>query len=161
MKALTLTQPWATLVAIGAKRVETRSWRTEFRGQIAIHAAKGFPDDARYTVTVEPFQSVLRAAMGRDIVTGAHLPTACIIALADLVEVRRFDEASRDRVRSRSARGDLPQYEADFGDYGLGRFGFVLENVVKLARPVPARGMLNLWNVPTPIENEVRRQLAA
>lgn len=42
MKALTLTQPWATLVAIGAKRIETRSWRTNFRGRIAIHAAKGF-----------------------------------------------------------------------------------------------------------------------
>jgi len=41
MKALTLTQPWATLIACGAKRIETRSWATDFRGRIAIHAAKG------------------------------------------------------------------------------------------------------------------------
>src|ERR1051325_5993743 len=41
MKALTLTQPWATLIAIGAKRIETRSWSTDYHGQIAIHAAKG------------------------------------------------------------------------------------------------------------------------
>ena len=47
MKALTLTQPWATLVAIGAKRIETRSWRTSYRGPLAIHAAKGFPKWAR------------------------------------------------------------------------------------------------------------------
>ena len=43
MKALTLTQPWASLVAIGAKRIETRSWSTPYRGLLAIHAAKGFP----------------------------------------------------------------------------------------------------------------------
>lgn len=41
MKAITLTQPWATLVAIGAKRIETRSWATRYRGPLAIHAAKG------------------------------------------------------------------------------------------------------------------------
>jgi hypothetical protein len=43
MKALTLTQPWATLVAIGAKTIETRSWPTSYRGPLAIHAAKGYP----------------------------------------------------------------------------------------------------------------------
>lgn len=42
MKALTLTQPYATLVAIGEKRLETRSWRTSYRGPLAIHAAKGW-----------------------------------------------------------------------------------------------------------------------
>src|SRR5271166_4355910 len=47
MKALTLTQPWATLVAIKAKRIETRSWRTSYRGPFAIHAGKSFPEWAR------------------------------------------------------------------------------------------------------------------
>jgi hypothetical protein len=41
MKGLTLTQPWATLVAIGAKRIETRSWPTRYRGLLAIHAGAG------------------------------------------------------------------------------------------------------------------------
>ena len=40
-KALTIAQPWATLVAIGAKQIETRSWQTNYRGDIAIHAGKG------------------------------------------------------------------------------------------------------------------------
>lgn len=40
MKAITLYQPWATLIAIGAKTVETRSWSTTYRGPLAIHAAK-------------------------------------------------------------------------------------------------------------------------
>lgn len=44
MKALTVHQPWATLIAIGAKRLETRSWSTSYRGPLAIHAAKSRPD---------------------------------------------------------------------------------------------------------------------
>lgn len=40
MQALSLWQPWATLIAIGAKTIETRSWGTRYRGRIAIHAAK-------------------------------------------------------------------------------------------------------------------------
>lgn len=45
MKALTLWQPWASLIAVGAKTIETRSWSTTYRGPLAIHAAattKGF-----------------------------------------------------------------------------------------------------------------------
>ena len=44
MKALTLWQPWASLIAVGAKTIETRSWSTKYRGPLAIHAAKRRPD---------------------------------------------------------------------------------------------------------------------
>ena len=40
MKTLTFLQPWATLVALEAKRIETRSWRTSYRWPLAIHASK-------------------------------------------------------------------------------------------------------------------------
>lgn len=40
MKALTVRQPWASLIACGAKTIETRSWRTSYRGWLAIHAGK-------------------------------------------------------------------------------------------------------------------------
>jgi hypothetical protein len=43
VKALTLHQPWATLIAHGVKRIETRSWSTSYRGALAIHAAKRRP----------------------------------------------------------------------------------------------------------------------
>ena len=43
MKALTLTQPWASLVERQAKRVETRSFYVSYRGPLVIHAAKGYP----------------------------------------------------------------------------------------------------------------------
>jgi len=39
MRAITIHQPYASLIACGAKRLETRSWRTNYRGRIAIHAA--------------------------------------------------------------------------------------------------------------------------
>jgi activating signal cointegrator 1 len=55
MKALSLTQPWATLVAIGAKCIETRTWHTFYTGTVAIHASKGFPRDARVRCGQPPF----------------------------------------------------------------------------------------------------------
>lgn len=52
MKGITLWQPWASAIACGVKTHETRSWKTRFRGPIAIHAAKHVPqkirDDAKY-----------------------------------------------------------------------------------------------------------------
>ncbi len=62
MKALTLWQPWATLVAMEVKKIETRCWTTKYRGELAIHAAKGFPKDAR-AFTLEPvcYEAVKRA----------------------------------------------------------------------------------------------------
>ncbi len=73
MKTLTLTQPWAQLIAIGAKRIETRSWGTKYRGPIAIHAAKGFPKWARETCLRSPFIEALnRANYLPDIPLGAY-----------------------------------------------------------------------------------------
>ena len=66
MKALSLTQPWAQLIAIHAKKVETRSWPTSFSGVLAIHAAKGLGPvggkrGLRELCATEPFYSALRS----------------------------------------------------------------------------------------------------
>lgn len=45
--ALSLTQPWASLVVLGEKQWETRSWPTKYRGELYIHAAKWFPTWAK------------------------------------------------------------------------------------------------------------------
>lgn len=47
MKVLTLHQPWASLVALRVKTIETRSWSTSYRGPLAIHAARRKPDEAQ------------------------------------------------------------------------------------------------------------------
>jgi len=78
VKALTLTQPWAYLVAVGAKTIETRSWRATYRGPLAIHAAKGFPREAIELCFKEPFASVLKQFGVRtpgDLVRGAIIAT--------------------------------------------------------------------------------------
>ncbi len=59
MKAISLLQPWATLVAIGAKRIETRSWATNYRGPLAIHASKS-PKMVNKLTWDEPFYSALK-----------------------------------------------------------------------------------------------------
>jgi hypothetical protein len=39
MKALSLHQPWASLIGLGVKTIETRSWSTKYRGPLAVHAS--------------------------------------------------------------------------------------------------------------------------
>jgi hypothetical protein len=130
VKALSLTQPWATLVAIGAKRVETRSWETGYRGPLAIHAAKGFPDWAMDTCQEKPFRSVLLAA---GIAGVCDLPRGAVIAtcrLVGCVPTDIFFPAERERA---------------FGDFDSGRFAWLLDDIVPLPAPIPAKGALGLW----------------
>lgn len=147
MKAITLTQPWATLVAIGAKKIETRGWRTRYRGPLAIHAAKGFPKEAQQLAYyVEPFRTVL--AQAHCIPTQAYgmtpenLPTGCVVATCELVECVLIEDHSTDW----GLRWPITEQERAFGDYTPGRYAWLLADVQPLATPVPARGALGLWN---------------
>lgn len=145
MKALTMTQPWATLVALGENTIETRSWSTRYRGPLAIHSAKAFPPATRALCDEEPYRSVL-ARGGYP--SAQSLPLGAVIALARLDDVIAFTRTSLRDTRDRAARGLLPTHEADFGDFSPGRFGFVLRNVERLTTPIPVKGMLGLWEVP-------------
>ena len=133
MKVLTLTQPWATLVAIGAKTMETRSWETMYRGPLLIHAAKGYPRDAK------DFAS----ASGVVAVTGMkplEYPTGAILAQCNLVAcIRTTEEFERSLARD-------SKQEWMFGNFEPGRFAWKLQNIRKLAHPIPAKGALGLWN---------------
>ena len=40
MKAITIKQPWASLIVSGLKDIENRTWKTSFRGRVLIHAGK-------------------------------------------------------------------------------------------------------------------------
>ena len=144
-----MTQPWASLVAIGENRIETRSWGTRYRGPLAIHAAKAFPADARELCRRRPYRAVLAR---HGYTSAADLPLGSVIAVAELANVVAFDRDSLRKTREASRRGLLPEHEADFGDFSPGRFGFVLHDVRRLAVPVPARGMLGLWTVPVEVE---------
>lgn len=157
MRAITLTQPYATLVAIGAKRIETRGWATSYRGPIAIHAGKGLGpvgglQGLADLVDSEPF---FRAFVQHGMTTRsstlesliAQLPRGAVVATARLVAI--YPTTGSGLV------GFDPQpllSELAFGDYRLGRYGWLLADVTPLPEPVPARGALGLWEWDAPAE---------
>jgi hypothetical protein len=162
MKTLTIRQPRASLIAIGVKTIETRSWATTYRGPLAIHAsaklasAKLANTDSRGICLQEPFLSVLLQA-GLLIPECQkcwrhHFPLGAVIATCNLVEIYVIGE---DHLLSMPINKvclvDLPsEPERSFGDYTPGRFAWILEDV-KQIEPVPAKGKLRLWEwVATP-----------
>jgi hypothetical protein len=168
VKAITLTQPWATLMAIGAKRIETRGWSTQFRGPVAIHAAKGFPPDARHICWESPFREVLQPLgfidYGRydDLALDSmerfeRLPRMAILAVGTMVAARSTKDINSYFAAGCGFDGVFPaEFEYDFGDYGARRYGFGFSDVRKLDMPIACRGSLGLWDVP----GEIARQIA-
>jgi hypothetical protein len=163
MKALTLTQPWATLVAIGAKTIETRSWATSYRGPLAIHAAAGYGKGGakahKALCGTEPFCSVLNAACKahydaldtsggvlRAMAESPFMPMGMIVATCDLVDcVQVLYEWPHNQIVSIRSRHCLTDQERAFGDYTPGRYTWLLTNIRALEKSIPAKGALSLW----------------
>lgn len=142
MKALTLYQPWATLVAIGAKTIETRGWRTHYRGPLAIHAAKTFPKWAeQFSVDCLPCCHALLAGGYRDpndLLLGSVVATADLVDCREIVVINPCGDARFMEMPS--------DPEVRFGHYTPGRYGWTLRNIVRLQKPVPAVGHQGLWD---------------
>lgn len=145
MIALPLWQPWATLIALGHKRIETRSWAPPARivGQrIAIHACKGGMSkrDEAATLAIPEFAAVL---------DGVELPRGAIVATARLVRYRQFDDDWVAKLeQSRPA-------EVAFGDYTAGRYGWIFDEVRPLAEPVPATGRQGVFPLPMGVIEQI------
>lgn len=154
MKGLSLTQPWASLVAFGEKTIETRSWQTRYRGPVAIQAAKAFPRDAMEACHHEPFRSVL-AKHGQRVAT---LPRSAIVCVVDLIDCVPFTDPvpKLPLIRRAGELVPLGEHELAFGDFSAGRFGFVFANVRRLNEPLPFSGALGLWGLLPHAESLVR-----
>lgn len=130
MRVLTVRQPWASLIALGVKTIETRSWSTDYRGPLAIHAAATWAPGwrgrwfSRHDLDQSPAGAVLHALslvdeLAEDCNTGEQfqldrraadrLPTSAVIATVDLDDclpvVRygdpvRIDKPPRDLLLS-------------------------------------------------------------
>jgi len=124
MKALTLYQPYASAIALGLKRYETRSWATSYRGPLAIHASvkKLTPE---FKKLAERY-NINNFEYGKIIV---------ICELQDCIEM------TDDFIKSQS------DMEKDFGIWTPGRFAWKLKVLKILKEPIPARGYQMLWNI--------------
>lgn len=126
MKAITLHQPWASLMAAEIKRIETRSWGTSYRGPLAIHAGKKVVYD-------DELLSLLNC-------TWESLPRGAVLCIVDLIEI----------VPTEIIRGRLTDVERGCGDYYDGRYAWRTKMIKVFEKPIPCDGHQGLWNWEPP-----------
>ena len=147
--AITLHQPWASLVALGIKTVETRSWPAPARlvGQrIAVHAGKRLVRQPG-----ERIERELLAQWGED--WRVIIPTGAVVATATLAGMARVEyvdlpsgHAMHDIGTETGYAGGAARTRIDhWGDFSAGRWLWFLDDVRALPEPVPAVGRQSLW----------------
>ena len=122
MKAISIKQPWAWLIANGYKTVENRKWYTGHRGDILIHASKSKKDLER---DLEYVRQVFKIGIDQD-----QLVFGQVLAVADLIACTK---EPKDRI---------DQYWHD-----KGHFAWILRRIRQID-PFEGRGWLNLFDVP-------------
>lgn len=148
IRAITLTQPWASLIPLGAKHVETRSWKTSYRGQLLIHAGSTMPCPRGQRMELGEW-SIERDTSGlllRGPISWPYrLPQGAIVAIAQLTDCRLTEYLTPD----------------PYGDYTPGRYGWSLGDVRRIPDPVSVKGSLGLWHPNVETLAAVYRQFGA
>lgn len=161
-RAISLWQPWASLIMTGAKTFETRSWSTEYRGPLVIHAAKGGLSKWEERDLIEcsafgtcwKFQGGLAPLVGKPFCLGLELnrnhewpgvkiediPRGVALGIVDLVDCIPTDELQLKDILK----------EEWFGDFSSGRFAWKLENVRPFAEPFKVIGRQGFFSVEVP-----------
>lgn len=124
MKAISLWQPYASAIPLGLKRVETRHWTTNYRGELAIHASKKNTPE-------------LRSIAVKGGLFPEDLPYGEVVAIVTLVGI----------LPSELLAGAVSGDETYFGDYNPNRFGWILHNVRPI-RPFAWKGGQGFFNIP-------------
>jgi hypothetical protein len=159
VKALSLWQPWATLLVNGWKGTETRSWGTPDRGWIAIAATATLPPEGRRALKQTMFQAALyhcvsSVGIGRraEVLPG-DLPYGAILGIAKIGGCRTM---TAGRI---AERRECEPMEHAFGDYRPGRFEWHIERAHVFIEPIPCRGGQKLWNVKGELATELEDRL--
>ena len=124
MKTLIIREPYATLIKNKIKFVETRSWKTNYRGKVLIHSCKGkflIKDKIKHLVNID------------------ELKYGYILCEADLVDCIYIDENYANKMENNYLNNFLCGY------YNIGRYAWVLSNI-RLIKPIEISGQLGLWN---------------
>lgn len=141
MKCISLIQPWASLVISGAKKFETRSWKTYHRGPLLIASSKRMPESAKALCLTEPFASALQWVRGEGSPPEPLLPLGVILGFVTLEDCLNTRDVA-ERLQTEDPR------ELAFGDYRFGRYAWRLSQPSPLVVPVVYSGRLGLYEVP-------------
>ena len=160
MMAISIHQPWATWLALGEKKQETRHWIFKRRGLMAIHATKNdtylkrainmvmdgkdwlrfVPDGISYPSEMTDYQRFTDTLFNAYVTPNDNpfdvFPTGCIVAVAELVDCKLMTPRFIDQ--------QTPQERA-LGDWSVGRYAWKMANVVKLDEPIPWKGEQGIW----------------
>lgn len=137
MRAITLHQPWASLLAVGPKKHETRSWKTKHRGWIAIHAAKRF--DRLVMNACAKFNEELEEMGYR--VGYVRPPLGAVVAVAKLCTIIKC----RCALANQQIIIDYHEIEP-YGDYSEGRYAWIFSEIIPVDPAIPAIGGQRVWN---------------
>ena len=153
--AISLQQPWASLVAGGLKTNETRSWRRPFKGQLFIHASKGFPKEYQDLCIQSPFREALKqiGLMPPDLRSmDKILPLGSIIAVVNLVGCYPTGKY----IPGAPPAPARDSWEYAFGDYTPGRWFWKFEDVRPVTPAIPCKGALGVFAVPERVAGVLR-----
>ncbi len=134
MKAITLWQPWAQLCVLGEKLVETRGYKTNVRGRVAIHAAKS--DHSGILLHIPMRELAFFQQAGVCGIPGP--PLGAVVGTVEIIDCLPL-------ARLAGTKYDTPKERA-FGDWSEGRWGWILQKPVLFERPIPAKGAQGFWN---------------
>ena len=155
MKALTLHQPWASLIAYGVKAIETRSWappKALLGERIAIHAGRRV---ARAGLSSRVWYAV-EGLYGSE--WWNAIPTSAVVCTAVLADARRVQWVGADQelhlTHSLTGVTSGEKVKADpYGDFGVGRWLWFLRELGPVEPPVPAVGHQGFWDWEERMEN--------
>jgi hypothetical protein len=124
---------------IAWKRIETRSWYTSYRGELVIHAAKGFPAWAKDTCYKPEFAKALDGRSATDLPLSVGV---CVVRILGCIKTSEMHKAL-------PVFGYLPPVEEIiFGNFEEGRYAWLTEFVRPLPNVGPVKGKLGLWDWP-------------
>ena len=135
MKAINLHQPWAELIISGKKTIELRKTRVSHRGILGIRATK----------------TVLDGLCKKYNLNSDDLATGVILGTVELVDVVQMDNQNWRELRD--------QHLVDSPTPGPWRYGWRLENPIRLARPIRYRGMPGMFDLPDEIADQIAQEL--
>ena len=153
--ALSLWQPWASLVVWGEKQYETRNWRTDYRGLVYIHAAKTWTrEQSRFLQTHAFAARDIELRIPGAIQNNRDNPLEGIVGIIGIVNITDCCEICTADVMRCS------QKEISYGDWTPGRYAIECSGVVVFAKPIPWRGQQGWFNVPVDIISDDAKEWA-